>query len=192
MYNTPTTNYTLKKAAAIFLLLIYFFNIGAYLVMHKYWVYRSNRFQEQQIAKNLYNKDDLVEVEIPVDMPAIQDWPAWQKVSGQIKFKDAAYNYVELRMTSRMIYVKCVPNYKTTRLATNNIIDAGPMKSVPIPKKDHVPYPGGLFTNAFAFAFHHIVLKAPVIQLAQYAVPYLSPIIDRHIDIPKQPPKHIC
>jgi hypothetical protein len=182
----------LKKAAAIFLLTIYFFNIGAYLVVQRYLVYRSNRYFEQQAAKGLYNKADLVEVAIPVDMPAIQDWPAYVKVSGQIRFKDAEYNYVELRMTSRMIYLKCVPNYENTRLNTTNIIDATPIKSVPVPKKTHVPYVGAVFMNSVAFTFHHLVLKAPVIRLTQYAVHYPDPLIERHIDIPKQPPKHVC
>ena len=182
----------MKKAAAIFLLMIYLFDVGAYLVMHQYMVYRSDHFFEEQIEKNFYNKNDLVEVAIPVSMPGIHDWAGYERISGQIRFKDNAYNYVQMKITSHMLYLKCVPDYKTTRLNDNNVIDAGPIKDVPVPKKEHVPYTGALFMNGFGFTFQDIILKSPVIRLTQYTTPYLQLLIDRHIDIPKQPPKQAC
>jgi hypothetical protein len=182
----------LKKIAAILLLSVYLFDLGGYLAVHRYMEYRSDRFFEKQTAKGMYNRNDLVDIAIPVSMPGIHDWKNFEPISGCIRFDSKAYNYVAMKITTHTLFLKCVPDYKTTRLNTLNILSASPIKDVPVPKKEHVPYAGSRFGHGFSFAFRNVVLKAPVISLTQHTATYLQKLIHRHTDIPKQPPKQFC
>jgi hypothetical protein len=130
----------LKKLFAITLLAIHLLNIGGQLALHQYLVFASDRFYNEQVGKNRYNVKDVTEVSIPVNLPHITDWVAYENISGQIQFNNVSYNYVKMRMTRHAMYLICVPNYETTHLAGNNIIDARDTKTTPpVSKKEHVP-----------------------------------------------------
>lgn len=176
------------------LLSVHLFDLGGYLLMHQYLNYRSARFFNEQASKNLYNRHELVEVKIPVSLPGIRDWKSYERISGQIRFKNNSYNYVQMRMTGDTLFLKCVPNYEATTLNAENVIHADPIKDAPVPKKDQVPSSGAIFMGMFCFSAinHHAMLIPPVISLPKLTGFYPQPIIDRHIDIPKQPPRHLC
>jgi len=182
----------LKKLAAILLLIVQLYDLGGYHAVRQYLVYYSDRYFNEQTAKGMYNKQDLVEVEIPVNLPGITNWNAYIPVCGQIKFGDNAYNYVQMRMTSHTLFLKCIPNYETTQLNTQNIINATPIKNMPVPKKQHVPYASGIFMDGFGLNFVNSVFNSSAAVLPQYTAVYLQPVIGCYIDIPKQPPKLPC
>ncbi|MFI5137416.1 MAG: hypothetical protein ACHQIM_06285 [Sphingobacteriales bacterium] len=182
----------MKKITAIFLLFILLFDICGYMALRQYMVYRADRFFNQQTAKNLYNKDDLVEVQIPVNLPGMHDWSGYEHISGQIRFQDMSYNYVQMKITSHILYLKCVPDYETTQLTAQNIINATPIKNMPVPKKDHVPFVRAQFLNTLNFTFNQTIIKAPVIDIIPQTADYNQPLINRCIDIPKQPPRPFC
>jgi hypothetical protein len=110
------------------------------MALYAYRVYQSDKFFNEQISMNKYSLDDLVSVKIPVHMPTIQDGKEYIYISGQIQFKSISYNYVKLKMTRDTIFLMCVPNYKTTRLYRQNIIDARKIADIPFNKKGHVPF----------------------------------------------------
>lgn len=130
----------MKKLFAITLLAIHLLNIGGQLALHQYLAFVTDRFYNEQINKNRYNIKDVTEVAIPVNLPNMTDWIAYENISGQIQFNNVSYNYVKMRMTRHAMYLICVPNYETTHLSGNNIIDARQTKAVPpVSKKEHVP-----------------------------------------------------
>jgi len=130
----------MKRSIAIILLVIYLYNVGGQLVFHQYLVYKSDKFFNEQINKSRYNVNDLTEVIIPVDMPGITDWNSYEHLSGQVKFKNASYNYIKIKVTRTALYLLCIPNYETTHLTDQNIIDARGISDIPVPRKDHVPF----------------------------------------------------
>jgi len=118
---------------------------------------------------NKYAVDDLVSVKVPVNMPTIENWKDYIYMSGQIQFKNTAYNYVKIKMTRDTIYLMCIPNYKKTRLINQNIIDARKIADIPVNKKDHVPFGKALSLGEYnyqaiqyAFFTPVVTLKAPV------------------------------
>jgi hypothetical protein len=130
----------LKKLFAITLLAIHLLNIGGQLALHQYLAFVTDRFYNEQINKNRYNVKDVTEISIPVDLPHITDWVAYENISGQIQFNNVSYNYVKMRMTQHAMYLICVPNYETTHLTGSNIIDAKGARAIPpVSKKEHVP-----------------------------------------------------
>ena len=160
--------------------------------MREIMVYRSWLFYNAQAAKNLYNKQDVVEIKIPMAMGGIQDMNSYEAVCGRICFAENAYNYVAMKMTKNALFLKCLPNYRSTRLNAQNIIHAEHIKDIPVPAKDHVPEAKFIFMQGFDLVFSPQVLRVPVTILKQTIPEYKNSLISRHVDIPKQPPKYSC
>jgi hypothetical protein len=179
----------LKKLIAVALLAIYLFTIGGQFVLHQYAAFLSDRFFVQQTSKGLYNVHDLTEVKLPVDMPNMADWPAYENISGQIQFENSTYNYVKMRITRTALYLMCVPDYATTRFAGKNIIHAKQAKDAPVPKKEHVPYGKTTVLDNFNFAFLHFIFSSPFKSPVQAAVQACQPLTHHSPDIPEQPPR---
>ncbi len=130
----------MKKLIAIALLFIHLFNIGGQLAFYQYLVFKTDRFFNEQINKNLYSVDDLTEIKIPVNLPHAADWKGYINLNGEVRFANASYNYVKIRVTQKAIYLMCIPNYKTTHLSGQNIIYAKQIKDIPVTRKEHVPF----------------------------------------------------
>lgn len=130
----------MKKLIAVFLLAILLFNIGGQLAFHQYLSYQSDKLYDQQVAQEKYNVHDLIEVKIPINMPGIDDHGNYENISGRVNFANASYNYVKFKITSTGMYLMCVPNYETTKLSGENVIEAKGIKDIPVEKKEHVPF----------------------------------------------------
>ena len=152
----------MKKLTAISLLFIHLFNIGGQLSVYQYLVYKSDKFFNKQISENHYNIDDLTEIRIPANMPGIADWKNYENLCGRVQFENSAYNYVKIKMTRKAIYLVCVPNYATTRLSDQNIINARQIADIPVPKKEHVPF-GKINLVAYNYQVVRYTFSIPVI-----------------------------
>jgi len=182
----------LKKFIALMLLGFHLLNIGGQLALHQFMVYKSNKYFAEQTAKGFYNVKDLTEVVIPVNMPGITDWKNYENIHGQIRFGNNSYNYQKMRVTSRAIYLMCIPNYETTRLADKNIINAKDVKENPVPQKEHVPFGKIIMQDNLNFAFVHFEFSCPIKYTQQTVVHPVQQLIPAHQDIPEQPPKASC
>ena len=178
----------MKKIIAIALLVLHVFTLCGHILLYQYSVYKSDKFFEYQTSRNLYNVNDLVEVKLPVDMPHVQSWPAFESIRGQVQFKEASYNYVKMKLASDTIYLMCVPNYQNTKLIAQNVIDARQIADVPVHKKDHVPFgkllmPGAYQIPATAFQFSPPVFLVGAIKKAGH-----QRAVACHLSPPGQPP----
>jgi hypothetical protein len=129
----------LKKLIAISLLLIHLFSTERQLMFYEYLAYQSDKLFDEQIDQNHYNVNDLTEISIPANLPNITDWKDYISLRGRVQFGEAAYNYVKIKMTRTAIYLVCIPNYATTHLSDQNIINARQIPDMPVPKKNHLP-----------------------------------------------------
>jgi len=177
----------LKRLLAIALLTIHLFNIGGQLAFHQYMEYKTDKFFDQQISKNLYNVDELTEIKIPVDMPGITDWQRYQNLSGQVQFQNASYNYVKMKMTRHAIYLMCVPNYSTTHYSSQNIICAKQIADIPVPKKDHVPF-GKINLVMYNYQPSYFHFSIPIAVIGKKTYTNHCVIVDAFITGPGQPP----
>lgn len=181
----------MKKLIAALFLSLHLFSLCGYVVVHAIAVYNSDRFFEKQVGKGFYNVDELTEVKIPANMPGISEWADYQNVYGEVRFADAAYNYVKMRITHDAIYLKCVPNYATTRLCGQNIINATKLPAIPVNKKDHVPFnktPNLTVFNQPALQYRFIIPVPPLqhIQLIGNSQP-----VESAITTPGEPPETV-
>ena len=141
----------MKKLIAMVLLSLYLFSLSAGLLAYAVAAYSARIFFEKQTSRGLYNVNDLTEVSIPADLPGIADQVQYSKVFGEVRFADAAYNYVGIKVTQQALYLLCVPNYCTTRLCGQNIINVMNMRGVPVNPKNHVPAEKALNLNVFNY-----------------------------------------
>ena len=174
------------------LLLCHLFSTGGYVAFYQYLKYRSDVFFNEQTGKNKYNIADLAEVSIPVDMPNISDWAAYENVSGTVRFDEASYNYVKIKMTRHAIYLMCVPNYKTTTFVSANVIDAKGIRDIPVPKKEHVPFLKLNFNEKAQFRFFQFAFNIPVRNIRKITVQPTANLLSSTLRIPEQPPKTGC
>lgn len=179
----------LKKLIAVALLAVYLFTIGGQFVLHQYASYLSDKFFTEQTSKGLYNVHELTEVKLPVNMPNIANWPAYENISGQLQFENSTYNYVKMRITRTAIYLMCVPDYATTHFVGKNIINAKQVKGTRVPEKQHVPYGKTTVLDNCSFAFLHFIFSSPFKKPAQAAVQACQPLTYHSPDIPDQPPR---
>ncbi|MGN6396809.1 MAG: hypothetical protein ACTHMI_14660 [Mucilaginibacter sp.] len=182
----------MKKLIAITLLVSHLFSTGGYVAFYKYLQYRSEVFFNEQTAQNKYNKNDLVEVKIPIDVPVINDWTAYENVSGTVQFEEASYNYVKMKMTRHAIYLMCVPNYETTIYSTSNVIVAKNIKDIPVPKKNHVPFLKLNLNEKAQFFFQQFSFNIPVRYLSINILQRSDDLLSAPLQIPEQPPKFSC
>jgi hypothetical protein len=183
----------LKKIVAILLLIVHTYGLGGSLILHQYLSWQMEKFYNEQASKGLYDVHDLKEIAIPVNMPGIHDWKNYENIHGQINFGNQAYNYVQMRVTSHKLYLKCIPTYDETKLNASNILHTAPIKGTPVPQKEHVPYVGITFSDVL------ITQSFSAINFEPFETKLASPVAgcfafekDRHIAMPKQPPKAIC
>jgi hypothetical protein len=174
------------------LLNIHLLNIGGQLAYHQYLVYKTNKFYTEQTSKGLYNVKDLTEVIIPVNLPDIHDWKNFENIAGQIQFGSNSYNYVKMKMTRTGLHLMCVPNYETTQLVDNNLLNAKGVKDMPVPQKDHVPYGKTVLQENISFSFVQIEFNCPIKTLQKNTVQPVQPLVYYYQDIPEQPPKTTC
>lgn len=182
----------MKKLIAVTLLVCHLFSTGGYVAFYKYLEYRSAVFFNEQTAQNKYNKNDLVEVKIPIDMPNMTDWVAYENVSGTVQFEEASYNYVKMKMTRNAVYLMCVPNYKTTVYSINNVIVAKDIKDIPVPKKNHVPFLKLNLDEKAQFSFQQFAFSIPVIYIKTSISHPSADLLSAPLRIPEQPPKSNC
>ncbi len=179
----------MKKLIAIVLLGLQIFTICGHILLYQYFVYRSDKLFNDRISKNMYNVHDLVEVKVPVRTQISQNWSGYEKINGQIQFKNTCYNYVKLRLTRDTIYLMCIPNYEKTRLFDQNIINAKEIADIPVNKKNHVPYGKTVDLDKYNSPLILYKLSPPVLTLQTNNNICCPNPVHHSIATPDQPPK---
>jgi hypothetical protein len=181
----------MRKLIAISFLTLHLFSLAAALVVHAIAVYRSDRFFERQIDRGLYNIHDLTEIRIPTNAPRKTEWRNYESTCGAVMFAHNAYNYVAMKVTKGAIYLLCVPNYKTTHLCRNNIIDARMIPDIPVSKKDHVPFEKAVNLSVFHYYHTEYCFCTPVLAITTSPGDTAAQVTKPAIRTAGQPPE-IC
>jgi hypothetical protein len=159
------------------------------MVMFQYFIYQSNKFNEEQINKNLYKTTDLVEIKIPVKLPHITNWNTYERISGAVQLQDNWYNYVKLKMTRDTLFVMCVPNYKTTRLINANVIYAREVSEAPLNAKKQATPLKSISMLKYIPQTAVLTLTAPALVIKPILTRLnVKPVIS-HLDILDEPPE---
>ncbi|RFZ84454.1 hypothetical protein DYU05_02210 [Mucilaginibacter terrenus] len=148
----------------------------------------------KQIYENKVDATQLIQIKLPVHMPEIQDWPDYEKVQGQIQFKDNYYNYLGVKMTRDTMYLVCIANAVKTRLANSNLIVAKDITDVPLSKKgteapNAKKATGGFEYQPVAFEYNYLAFFE---TLKEHENPISTSLTDPYIESPGKPPNAAC
>lgn len=112
----------MRKVFAIVLLAIHLFNFGGYSLLFQVLIQQSDKQLTQKLDNNLYSKNDLVEVKIPLCLPYQISRNDYERFDGNISFGGVHYNYVMRKVKNDTLHILCIANHKKMRLcdAQNN------------------------------------------------------------------------
>ncbi len=106
----------MKKITAIFLLLVFLFNLGGYRV----WIYfeqqRSDKNFEVLLDKEQYNEAELITIKVPLSLPYQSDSKDFERISGEVNFKGKIYKYVKRKIENGEFVLLCLPDKNKMQL----------------------------------------------------------------------------
>jgi hypothetical protein len=71
-----------------------------------------------QLDNNLYKDSQLIELKVPIHLPYLTNWAAYQRYDGEIEIDGMLYSYVKRKVDNDTLYVMCIPNPKKMHLET--------------------------------------------------------------------------
>lgn len=112
----------MKKATALFLIVLFSFNFFGYRLLVDYLQHRASKELELALDHNLYDDAQLVELKVPVNVPYQTDWSLYQRFDGEIEIGGIPYKFVKRKLSGDTLYLMCIPNTKKIHLqkARNN------------------------------------------------------------------------
>ncbi|MGN6435344.1 MAG: hypothetical protein ACTHMM_02380 [Agriterribacter sp.] len=184
----------LRKIACISLILIFLFNLFGYKVLLHYWEQEESLKLLAKLDQQQYNKEDLVEVKIPLNLPYHNNWKEFERFDGEIDIDGMHYRYVMRKVYNDSLILLCIPNEIKTKMQTardqffslvNDLQKSsgqkksGDTNTLPAFKfgGDYTFQQTGNEWNAIVVPFQHVygpALVAPVIS-ASLACPWQPP-----------------
>jgi hypothetical protein len=70
----------------------------------------------QLVNNEQFNENDLIEFEVPLNLPYITGTREYERVEGEIQLNGNYYIYVKRKVNNDTLYVKCLPNSAKTKL----------------------------------------------------------------------------
>ena len=108
----------MRQLSAIFLILIFLFNLTGYRLLLQYWEARENTKMEVKLDQQQYDEKDLVEVKIPIHLPYHSNWNDFEKYDGEIDIDGVHYKYVKRKIFNDSLVLLCIPDKIKTKINT--------------------------------------------------------------------------
>ncbi|HTQ64717.1 MAG TPA: hypothetical protein VMI12_07960 [Puia sp.] len=109
----------MKKAAAILLLAILFFNWFGYRLLTSYVEDKADVQLKAQLDDNKYDESQLISIKVPANhLGYYVNSAQFERVDGKIEIEGVQYNYVKRRLYNDSVELLCIPNHQAMQLAT--------------------------------------------------------------------------
>lgn len=100
------------------LLAVFLFNVTGYYFVQQYLLDQAQKSSAKNIDQNTYNKNQLIELKIPLNMPYYQN-TSFDRHEGSITIKGIVYSYVERKIANGYLILKCLPDWKSQQVKEN-------------------------------------------------------------------------
>ena len=108
----------LNRIVSILLLLVFLFNVGGYYLVFLGLHHRSDVLLSKQIDANQVSDQDLIELKIPVALPYPLQQTGFERADGKFEHRGNFYKLVKRKYEKDTLYVICLRDTATKRLAT--------------------------------------------------------------------------
>ena len=100
----------LRKIATILVLLMLLFNWFGYRLLFNYLQDKKDSQLEARFDNNNYDQSQLIEIKIPLNLPYQNNWSAFERYDGEIKYNGVIYKYVKRKVENNNLILLCYPN----------------------------------------------------------------------------------
>ena len=107
--------FSVKKIAAILLLCVMLCNLIGYRWIFSVVENKVTAKLEQKISSGNYSDDQLVEIQIPLNMPYYSD-KGYENVYGETDWNGNHYRYVKRKVSGNTLYLLCLPHTEKNNL----------------------------------------------------------------------------
>lgn len=186
----------LRKIAAILFLCILLFNTYGYKLLMHYVEQKQQLAIEQQLNNNQYDEASLIEIKVPLSVPYLSEWKEFERVDGEIEYKDVHYKYVKRKIEKGYLILKCIPNESKTRIV--NAKDAFFKLVNDLQTQTPVKKSSGDNHTAKAFSFEYCQKTIAwnfsdlPLSLTFNKIDYAGSLLSAVICSPEQPPETVC
>ncbi len=106
----------LRKLAAIFLIVLFTFNLIGYRALFYFAQQQSDIKIEKSLDSNQYNEEDLITIKIPISVPYQTEWSDFERYDGEVNFNGKIYKYVKRKVCDGNLVLLCLPYHEKMRL----------------------------------------------------------------------------
>ena len=106
----------MKKAAAIFFLVIFLFNVGGYYLL--FWVLKSQAkiSMLHRLDADVYLAEDAVILTIPLSLPYPIHEANYERATGEFEYKGESYHLVKQKIENDTLFAVCVKDQQQKKL----------------------------------------------------------------------------
>ena len=108
----------LKKTVAIFLLMIFLFNVGGYHLL--FWSLRLQAKKDllHRLDAEQYASEEFVVLSLPITLPYLLHQPDFTPAHGEVEFKGQFYSMVKQMVKGDTLYMICIKDRNRSQLET--------------------------------------------------------------------------
>ena len=99
---------TMRKTAAILLLMLFVFNTIGYKLWFSIAMQQADNKLEAALDKNNFSQQDLFTLKVAINMPYQNSWSAFERVDGEITVNGETYKYVQRKVVNDTMYLQCI------------------------------------------------------------------------------------
>ncbi len=124
-----------KKIAALFLLLIFMFNLFGYRIFLAQMLKIADRKLEAKFDNNAYDNSQLMELKVPLSLPYTNSHTDYVRCDGEIDINGVPYKYVKRKIVNDTLYLMCIANTQAIHIENikndffKMVNDLGPNKN---------------------------------------------------------------
>lgn len=107
---------TVRKSAAILLLIIFLFNLVGYRILFDYAQKKSDAQVTTSLDTHQYNDADLITIKVPLSMPYQTVQSDFERIDGEINVSGKIYKYVKRRIVDGEMVLMCLPDHNKMRI----------------------------------------------------------------------------
>ena len=169
------------------------FNIAGYRFIYSFLEKKATLVLENKIEAGRYSDDQLVEIQIPLNMPYYSD-KDFEPAYGETDWNGIHYRYVKRKISGNTLYLLCIPNKEKTQIIfakndfTQKNISDNQQNNVPVKQPTPV---FKTFLSDFISRDNRIQLSLLINQPLKYPTFHRDLIPQYEPLTPSQPPEEI-
>jgi len=106
----------MKQTAAIFLLVIFSFNMFGYRVVYNYLANKADTKLELALDEKVYDDADLISIKQATNLPYYSNSNSFKRLDGEINVDGTIYKYVKVRVFKDSLELLCIPHLSKMKI----------------------------------------------------------------------------